>query len=138
LGNTGTPRYFIGPVVSWPLFDLGRVKTRVDIARASADEARAHYTSAVLGAVGEAETAIVVYDRSRARLASLSEAVRASTHALDLAQLRFKAGATDFLQVLDAQRTLLSAESALATGRTAAATALVAVYKAVGGNVPVK
>jgi len=38
--------------------------------------------------------------------------------------------------VLDAQRTLLSAESELATGRTSAATALVAVYKAVGGSWP--
>jgi multidrug efflux system outer membrane protein len=62
--------------------------------------------------------------------------VRASTRALDLAQLRYEAGETDFLQVLDAQRTLLSAESELATGRTSAATALVAVYKAVGGSWP--
>jgi outer membrane protein TolC len=53
-----------------------------------------------------------------------------------LAQLRFQEGATDFLQVLDAQRTLLSAESQLAIGRTAAATALVALYKAVGGAMP--
>jgi multidrug efflux system outer membrane protein len=90
----------------------------------------------VLGAIGEAETAIVSYDRSRARLGSLSEAVRASTRALDLAQLRYEAGETDFLQVLDAQRTLLSAESELATGRTSAATSLVAVFKAVGGSWP--
>lgn len=136
LGNTGTPRYFIGPVLSWPFLDLGRVKMRADVARANADEARARYTSAVLGAIGEAETAIVSYDRSRARLGSLSEAVRASTRALDLAQLRYEAGETDFLQVLDAQRTLLSAESELATGRTSAATSLVAVFKAVGGSWP--
>jgi multidrug efflux system outer membrane protein len=123
-------------VLSWPFLDLGRVKMRADVARANADEARARYTSAVLGAIGEAETAIVSYDRSRARLGSLSEAVRASTRALDLAQLRYEAGETDFLQVLDAQRTLLSAESELATGRTSAATALVAVYKAVGGSWP--
>ena len=136
LGNTGTPRYFIGPVLSWPFLDLGRVKMRADVARANADEARARYTSAVLGAIGEAETAIVTYDRSRARLGSLSEAVSASTRALDLAQLRYEAGETDFLQVLDAQRTLLSAESELATGRTSAATSLVAVFKAVGGSWP--
>lgn len=134
LGNTGTPRFFVGPVVSWPFLDLGRVKTRVDLARAHAEEAQARYRSTVLGAIGEAEGAITSYDRARSRLASLAEAVRASTHALELAQLRYEAGATDFLQVLDAQRTLLSAENALATGRTAAVTALVAVYKAVGGS----
>ncbi len=122
IGNTGTPRFFIGPVLSWPFLDLGRVKTRVDIAQAQADQARAQYTSAVVGAIGETESAIVSYDRSRARLANLGEAVRASTHALDLAQLRYEAGETDFLQVLDAQRTLLSAESQLAVGRTSAVT----------------
>ena len=136
LGNTGTPRYFVGPVVSWPFLDLGRVKVKSDIARAHANEARARYTSAVLSAISESETAIVTYDRSRARLGSLREAARASSRALELAQLRYETGETDFLQVLDAQRTLLSAESELATGRTAAATALVAVYKAVGGSWP--
>ncbi|MGH7647666.1 MAG: efflux transporter outer membrane subunit [Gemmatimonadaceae bacterium] len=136
IGNTGTPRFFVGPVLSWPFLDMGRVKTRVDIAQAQADQARAQYTSAVVGAIGETESAIVSYDRSRARLTNLSEAVRASTHALDLAQLRYEAGETDFLQVLDAQRTLLSAESQLAVGRTSAATALVSLYKAVGGAWP--
>src|SRR5579872_152944 len=136
LGNTGTPRFFFGPVLSWPFLDMGRVKTRVDIAEAQADQAKAQYTSAVVGAIGETESAITNYDRSRARLSSLSEAVRASTHALDLAQLRYEAGETDFLQVLDAQRTLLSAESELAVGRTSAVTALVALYKAVGGAWP--
>ena len=136
LGNTGTPRFFVGPVLSWPFLDMGRVKTRIDIAQAQADQAKAQYTSAVLGAIGETESAIVSYDRSRARLSSLSEAVRASTHALQLAQLRYEAGETDFLQVLDAQRTLLSAESELAVGRTSAVTALVALYKAVGGAWP--
>jgi NodT family efflux transporter outer membrane factor (OMF) lipoprotein len=136
LGNAGTSRFLVGPVLSWPFLDIGRVRTRVDEARAHADEARAHYTSAVLGAIEEAETAIVAYERARARLTSLSDAARSSAHAAELAQLRFQEGATDFLQVLDAQRTLLSAESQLAIGRTAAATALVALYKAVGGAMP--
>jgi outer membrane protein TolC len=92
----------------------------------------------VLGAVEEAETSIVTYRRTRARLSDLSDAVQASRHALELAQLRFEEGVTDFLQVLDAQRTLLSAENQLAVGRTTAATALVALYKAVGGGMPVR
>jgi multidrug efflux system outer membrane protein len=59
--------------------------------------------------------------------------VRSSAHAAELAQERFEAGLTDFLQVLDAQRTLLDAENQLANAHTSAATALVAVYKAGGG-----
>jgi NodT family efflux transporter outer membrane factor (OMF) lipoprotein len=134
LGNTGTSRYIVGPVISWPFLNLGRVGTRAEGAEAEADAARARYESAVLGAVEEAETSIVTYRHARARLSDLSDAVKASTHALELAQLRFQEGVTDFLQVLDAQRTLLSAENQLAVGRTAAATSLVAVYKAVGGG----
>jgi multidrug efflux system outer membrane protein len=136
LGDRGTPRYLVGPVLSWPFLDLGRVKARVDGAEAQAAEARARYTSAVLAALEEAETAIATYDRARARLASLREAARASERAAELAQLRFQEGVADFLQVLDAQRTLLEAESQLAAGRTAAAVSLVALYKAVGGAWP--
>ena len=77
--------------------------------------------------------------RSRARAPRHSrERVRSSARAADLAQQRFEAGLTDFLQVLDAERTLLDAENQLAQGHTAAATALVAVYKAVGGTWPIK
>jgi outer membrane protein TolC len=110
----------------------------VEGAEADEEAARARYQSAVLGAVEEAETSIVTYQRARARLSDLGDAVQASRHALELAQLRFEEGVTDFLQVLDAQRTLLSAENQLAVGRTTAATTLVALYKAVGGGMPVK
>jgi multidrug efflux system outer membrane protein len=91
-----------------------------------------------LRAVEETETALSTYDGAHARLALLNEAVRASTRASELAQQRFEAGLTDFLQVLDAQRTLLDAENQLAQAHTAAASALVAVYKAVGGTWPMK
>ena len=64
--------------------------------------------------------------------------MRSSTRAADLAQQRFDAGLTDFFQVLDAQRTQLEAENQLAVAHTAAATALVAVYKSVGGTWPLR
>jgi outer membrane protein TolC len=138
LSRNGTSRIIAGPVLSWPLLDLGRVKARVDVAHAREDEARAQYSATVLRAMEETETSLVTYDRAHARLALLNEAVRASTHASELAQQRFEAGLTDFLQVLDAQRTQLDAENQLAQAHTAAATSLVAVYKAVGGTWPIK
>jgi outer membrane protein, multidrug efflux system len=64
--------------------------------------------------------------------------VRSSTRASELAQQRFEAGLTDFFQVLDAQRTQLEAETQLALAHTTAATALVAVYKSVGGSWPAR
>jgi NodT family efflux transporter outer membrane factor (OMF) lipoprotein len=138
LFKRGTSRLLIGPVVSFPLFDVGRVRERVEIAQAGQDEAQSTYNATVLQALEESEGSLVTYDRAHARLAILESAVRSSARAADLAQQRFEAGLTDFLQVLDAERTLLDAESQLTQGYTSAATALVAVYKAVGGTWPIR
>ena len=131
-------RLLVGPVMTFPLFDVGRVRQRVEVAQAGQEEAQAAYNATVLRALEESEGSIVTYDRAHARLAILESAVRSSARAADLAQQRFEAGLTDFLQVLDAERTLLDAENQLAQGHTAAATALVAVYKAVGGTWPIR
>jgi multidrug efflux system outer membrane protein len=124
--------------MTFPLFDVGRVRQRVEVAQAGQEEAQANYNATVLRALEESEGSLVTYDRAHARLAILENAVRSSARAADLAQQRFEAGLTDFLQVLDAERTLLDAENQLAQGHTTAATALVAVYKAVGGTWPIK
>jgi multidrug efflux system outer membrane protein len=64
----------------------------------------------------------------------LEEASAASERAAELARLRFAEGITDFLQVLDAERTQLEAQDLLAQSRTDAAIAYAALYKAVGGR----
>ena len=134
LGRSGTPRYSIGPVISWPLFDLGRVRAGVSAARARASEARAEYDRAVLDARRELETALIAYRGAKERLRHLEEAAAASERASDLARLRFREGASDFLQVLDAERTQLEAQDRLAAGRAEATAALVAIYRALGGQ----
>jgi NodT family efflux transporter outer membrane factor (OMF) lipoprotein len=133
LGNAGTPRFAVGPVVSWPALDLGRVRAGVDAARADEEEARATYEGAVLRATGEVETALTAYRKSRERLAQLDAAATASAKAAELARLRFTEGASDFLQVLDAERTLLDAQDRRAAGHAEATARLVAVYRALGG-----
>ncbi len=137
IGNTGTSRYAVGPVISWPALNLGRVKARADAARARQAEARARYEQAVLGALREVETALVSYRKSRGRLERLAEAAEASERAADLARLRFEGGVADFLQVLDAERTQLEAQDQLARGRTETVSAYVEVYRALGGAWPV-
>jgi len=138
LFRRGYSRMVVGPTITFPLFDLGRVRERVKVAQAGQDEAQANYNATILRALEESEGSIVTYDRAHVRLAILESAVRSSTRALDLAQQRFEAGLTDFLQVLDAERTLLDAENQLTQAHTAAAIALVAVYKAVGGTWPIR
>src|SRR2546427_10137773 len=134
LGNSNTPRYAIGPVMSWPALNLGRVKAGVDVARAQEAEAEAYYRKTQLQASQEIATSVVTYNKARRSLDYLEAAARASERAAALARLRFDEGATDFLQVLDAERTMLEAQDRLAAGRTAATTGLVAVYRALGGT----
>ncbi len=135
LGSSGTPRYVVGPVISWPLFDIGRVKSGVDEARAHQREAAAQHQQAVLRAQEEVQTSLDSYARARERLQHLEDAAGASERATDLARLRFEEGGADFLEVLDAESRQLAAQDRLAAGRAEARAWLVAVYRAVGGMV---
>jgi multidrug efflux system outer membrane protein len=137
IGGDGTSRFAIGPVISWPALNLGRVKARADVARARESEARSRYEQSVLQALQEVETSLVTYRTARSRLGQLEEASAASERAADLARLRFEGGVTDFLQVLDAERTQLEAQDQLARSRTEAVTAYVDLYRALGGTWPV-
>jgi NodT family efflux transporter outer membrane factor (OMF) lipoprotein len=133
LGEDRTGRYAIGPVISWPALNLGRVKARVDYAKAGESEARARYAQAVLRGQEEVETSLIAYRKSQERLSRLAESAGASERAAEFARLRFVEGASDFLQVLDAERTMLEAQDRLAAGRAETASALVGVYRALGG-----
>jgi NodT family efflux transporter outer membrane factor (OMF) lipoprotein len=134
LGGDGTFRYAVGPVVSWPALNLGRVKARVNASQAVADETQARFRLVVLEAEQEIQTSLVRFRTANERVAQLSEAAAASERAAELARLRFSEGVTDFLQVLDAERTQLEAQSQLVQGRTDAATAYAALVKSLGGR----
>jgi outer membrane protein, multidrug efflux system len=128
-------RFFsIGPSITWAAFDLGRVRARIGSAKAQTDAALASYEGSVLNALEDTEGALISYGRSQSRRDALQVAAAASDKAADLAQRRFEGGLIDFLEVLDAERTALSAELLLSQSRTDAATSLVAVYKALGGG----
>jgi NodT family efflux transporter outer membrane factor (OMF) lipoprotein len=135
-GDHGTFRYAVGPVITWPALNLGRVKARVDASQARAAEAEANYAQTVLLALQEVETGLARYRGARERVERIHDAASASARAADLARLRFEGGVADFLQVLDAERTQLDAEDQLAQARTDAATSYAALYKALGGTLP--
>jgi multidrug efflux system outer membrane protein len=133
--GTSDARFFsAGPSITWAAFDLGRVRARISSARAETDAALANYESAVLNALQDTEGSLISYGRSQSRRDALALAAAASDKASDLARRRFEGGLIDFLEVLDAERTALSAELLLSQSRTDAATSLVAVYKALGGG----
>jgi outer membrane protein, multidrug efflux system len=136
LGDHGTFRYAVGPVITWPALNLGRIKARVDQSSARAREAQTQYDVTVLRALQDVESSLVRYRTARGSLDNLRNAADASERAAELARLRFTGGVADFLQVLDAERTQLEAQDQLAQSRTDAATAYASLYKALGGSWP--
>lgn len=121
-----------GPSLTWGVLNIPRMLYDVANQRARRDESLASYEQTVLNALSETESALIAYDKSRQREAELNAAVIASSRAEELSRVRFTAGAADFLSVLDAQRTQLQVADQLAQSHTDRATALIAVYKALG------
>ncbi len=134
LGSAGTKTFLIGPSISWPAFDLGRVRARIAGARAGADADLAAYQQTVLKALEETENALVTHARARDRFVQLTAAAQESDTAAQIAKARYQGGLVGFLDVLDAEREQLAAQDQLAQSRTDAATSLIAVYKALGGG----
>ncbi|MEZ4588276.1 MAG: TolC family protein [Gemmatimonadales bacterium] len=87
----GSSRFAFGPMVTWPAFDLGRVKAGVSAARALESEARARYDRALLLAREEARHAIASYGHARERLNRLVAAEASSRRAAELARLGSRA-----------------------------------------------
>jgi multidrug efflux system outer membrane protein len=134
LGDRGTDSYVLAPGISWGIFDLGNVQARIAGANWRKEGALLRYEQTVLQALEETENSLVTHARARERLVHDEAAVRASSTAAGLARVRYENGASDFLQVLTAERTLLESEDRLARSRTEAATSLIAVYKSLGGG----
>ncbi|HLT92688.1 MAG TPA: TolC family protein [Woeseiaceae bacterium] len=134
LGEAASEAWSVTPTLSWAAFDLGSVRARLRAARAQADGALAAYEQTVLRALEETENAFVAYAQNQARLRALVEQAAASARAAELARIRYREGAIEFLRLLDAERTLLEAEDAVARAETDLNTSVVAIYKALGGG----
>lgn len=123
----------VAPAISWAAFDMGSVRARLRAAEAGADGAAVQYEKAVLAALEDAENALQDYARRQERLRIVVEQAASAGEAERLARAGYREGAADFLALLDAQRTRLAADGALADAEAAVNIAAVAVYKALGG-----
>lgn len=134
LSDSAAQRWRFGPSLSWSFLDFGRVQQRVLAQRARADGAIAAYQQTWLKALEETENAMAGYRAANQSAQALDMAVAESRKASELARLRFDAGASDYLAVLDAERSLLDFEDRAADAQTRRATALAALYKALAGD----
>lgn len=120
--------------VTAPIFDSGRIGANIEIQDALLEQARLTYRAAVLGALEDVENALVAVANAGERRHQLAQATAAAREALQIAEHRYASGLTDFLNVLDSQRTLLSLEDQLASSTGDLAIAQIQLYKAVGGG----
>ncbi|MEY4484145.1 MAG: hypothetical protein RL693_1597 [Verrucomicrobiota bacterium] len=133
-GGAGIGATSFGPRITWPAFDMGRVKAQIRVSNARVEGQLATYEKTVLTALEETEDALVEFGLLRVRRNHLRDAATASEQAAKLARDRFQNGVADFLTVLDAERVMLEAQNQQAQSETATATSLVGIYKALGGG----
>jgi multidrug efflux system outer membrane protein len=126
--------YSVGPTLSWPIFDGGRVRGRVDVQDAIASQARATYARVVLDALRDVQDALVELANERRRRESLDASVQASERSLKISNELYTQGLTTFLNVIEAQRAFFTAQSQLAMSDQQAAVDLVQLYRALGGG----
>ena len=132
---TGGSRFWsIGPTISWPVFDAGRIRANIEIRNAQQEQALRLYEKSVLTALGDVESALVSYSKEQTRYRSLLDATASNRRAVQLANDLYTQGLVAFLNVLDAERNLYSSESDLAQSEANMASNLVALYKALGGG----
>jgi NodT family efflux transporter outer membrane factor (OMF) lipoprotein len=134
LANWASGQFVVGPSITLPIFEGGRLKGTLQLREAQQQEAAIVYKQTVLQAWREVDDALVVYDGEQRRRDRLTEAVSMNERALSIAQQRYKAGALDYLDVLNVQRQLLEAQSNLEQSKAAAATNLITLCKALGGG----
>ena len=146
-GNFGTlsldyKNLFEGPAQTWnffpqvvlPIFDTGRNIARLQMAEADRSIAVAQYEKTVQTAFREVADALVQRDNMENQLMAQEALVASTTRSLGHATARYEAGVDAFINVLDAQRSLFSAQSALIAARLLRETNALTLYKALGGG----
>lgn len=134
LGTWGSRIFGVGPAISLPIFEGGRLRGTLDLRRAQQQEAAIHFQETVLSAWHEIDNGLADYAATQHRLDQLNEALRQDQLALDEAQRRYAVGLDDLQQVLVKQKTLLATRAEVIDGSADQSIALVALYKSLGGG----
>ena len=124
----------VGPSITIPLFQGGRLTGNLRLRESQQREAAITFQKTVLTAWQDVDNALVAYAEAQRRRAQTAEAVKQNEDALRAARQRYVQGASDFLNVVSSEQLLLQSQNNLATDDTQIATDLVALYRALGGG----
>lgn len=134
LGKNSSIGWSFGPTVSVPIFNGGKLRAAVEVAEAQRDQYYVAWRSAVLTALEDVENALVSLSKERVKAQRLSEASERYGEAARLSRVLYEQGTQTFLDVLDAERSLYSAEDSLLQSRVNIAKDYIALAKALGGG----
>jgi multidrug efflux system outer membrane protein len=126
--------FSFGPFLDIPLYDGGAGKARVKIAQAQAEQAALAYKGTFLQSLREVADALATIDRVRQQTVENEARVAAAREYLRLTDMRYRGGVSSYLEVLDAQRQLFSAEIDLADAHRLQLVGAVQLYRALGGG----
>jgi len=134
LFNAKSFQYFIGPSLSWDIFNYGRITNQVRVEDARFQQLIADYRSTVLNAAKEAEDATISFLKAQEQRNELQQTYEAAKRSTELSLYQYREGLVDYQRVLDSQRSLVSSQENLASISGDIATNLIALYKALGGG----
>jgi len=134
LFNAKSFQYFIGPSLSWDIFNYGRITNQVRVEDARFQQLIADYRSTVLNAAKEAEDATIGFLKAQEQRNELQQTYEAAKRSTELSLYQYQEGLVDYQRVLDSQRSLVSSQESLASISGDIATNLIALYKALGGG----
>ncbi|RWI57073.1 MAG: efflux transporter outer membrane subunit [Mesorhizobium sp.] len=134
LGKSSTISWSFGPTLTVPIFNAGQLAAAADIARAQRDQHFIAWRASVLTALEDVENAIVALAQERVRNGKLATSARHYRDGASFARTLYQSGSTSFLELLEAERSLYSAEDALIQSRVSIATDYIALNKALGGG----
>jgi multidrug efflux system outer membrane protein len=130
----GNRAWSFAPQLTLPIFNGGRLAANLNMAKTDRDIAVANYERSIQSAFREVADTLAVRAKLDDRLSAQQRRVEALRRAYDLAQMRYDNGVSSYLEVLDAQRTLLAAQQNWIDTRLALQTNLVSLYKTTGGD----
>jgi NodT family efflux transporter outer membrane factor (OMF) lipoprotein len=133
-GSWGSRQFGIGPQLSLPIFEGGRLRGMLHLREAQEQEAALAYQQTVLRAWQEIDDSMSLYNASQLQQRKLEEAVQHNRVALEAVKRQYVEGVVDFVNVLTVQRTLLATEEQWVQSSTTRAQALVGLYRSLGGG----
>ena len=124
----------IGPGISWPIFQGGRIRANIEVQNEREEQAAINYERSIMNALEDVENSLVAYAQEQLRQESVQLAVEANEAAVRISNERYVSGLESFLNVILAQQSLFNTEDQLVQSQRAELTYLVSLYKALGGG----